>query len=277
MNSSREVKFLIVLLIVFFLVMLFACKEPVEGCLDVDAVNYNVLADDPCEDCCTYPVLEVQFNHQYDTLLFSYDSIYNFAGSDAQFEKVVYYLSDFQLRSSTDSFEVIDTRDLDLLSGGVLSVKDDFVLLSPGRSIRYDLGETRGGAATYDVLSFNVGLTNDVAFTNAGTISDEDHPLAFGIDTLWTDPEGYIFNQITLIPDTTDQDQSRIINIRGNSALLRIELPYEQIVSPGTDITLPIRIDYQKWFSGIDFVGQSDIEIIEIIVNNTAEAFSIDD
>lgn len=276
MNNSREVRFLIAILLFIFLVLLLACKEPVEGCLDVDAVNYDVSADDPCADCCTYPSLELQINHQFDTLFFSYDSTYNFAGFTGQFEKVVFYLSDFRLTNGATSLEVVETIDLEQIDGGAITVKDDFVLLSPGRSIRYDLGEIRGGSGTYEMLEFKVGLIETVATTDAEFV-DEDHPLSFGIDTLWTNPGGYIFNQVRVIPDTFNRENVRTVNLRGAANLVQLMLPFEQIVSRGTEISIPLRVDYNKWFSGIDFVGNSDGEIVESIVNNTPDAFSIDD
>jgi hypothetical protein len=276
MNSSREVKFLIAILLFIFLVLLLACKEPIEGCLDVDAINYNVAADDPCADCCNYPGLELQINYQYDSIAFSYDSIYSFSGFDAQFDKIVFYLSDFQLVNEAQSLEVIEMIDLEEINGGVIMVKDDFVLLSPGRSIRYDIGEIRGGGGTYNLLEFKVGLAAAVTLTDAEA-NPEDHPLSLGIDSLWSFPEGYIYNQVTLVPDTADMNSTRVIDVRGVSNLVQIQLPYELDVSRGMQISIPLRVDFREWFSGIDFVGFTDEAIVEKIVTNTPQAFSIDD
>ena len=263
------------------LLLFAACKEPTEGCLDVEAVNYDVSADDPCpDDCCEYPRLSLSLIHRFqDSLPFSYDSIYSFEGSDrARFEKVIFYLSDFRLVNLTDSLEVVETIELDLLDGGTETFKDDYTLVSRSiPSFEYDVGEIRG-SGTFTVLRFTVGLVGNAENSDAESISNEDHPLALGTDSLWTASDGYIFNQIVVIPDTmVDMMPQRIINIKGQGNLGFVSLSFPQEVDLGFDIAIPIKIDYEKWFSGINFVIDSDEDIAENIVNNTANAFSIDE
>ncbi len=49
-----------VIALVFFLA---GCYEPKEGCLDPQAVNYDVTADEACADCCTWPSLRLSVKH----------------------------------------------------------------------------------------------------------------------------------------------------------------------------------------------------------------------
>ncbi|HMV23421.1 MAG TPA: hypothetical protein PKA71_03780, partial [Saprospiraceae bacterium] len=38
-----------------------ACYQPKEGCLDINATNFDATADEEC--CCQYPVLQLKFKH----------------------------------------------------------------------------------------------------------------------------------------------------------------------------------------------------------------------
>jgi len=276
---SNEVKFIGTILI-GILLLLNACREPTDGCLDVEAINYDVSADDPCpDDCCEYPRISLELIHRYDTLSFSYDSIYTDYGfAQTRFEKVIFYLSDFRLVSLTnDSLEVVETIELDLLDGGTETFKDDYTLVSRSiPSFQYDVGEIRG-RGTFTTLRFTVGIAGNAENSDAESIDDEDHPLALGTDTLWVADQGYIFNQINVIADTLNPISSqRIINIKGQGSLAFVSLPFQQEVDLGSNIIIPIKVDYQEMFSGIDFAAFSDETNAGIIVNNTANAFSID-
>ncbi len=264
-----------------FLVLIFACQEPEEGCLDVEADNYDVSADDPCSDCCTYPSISIDVAHRFDTLLFSFDSIYYFPETSlipTQLEQIIFYLSDFRLVNlSDDSLTVFETIELDLFSGGMETFTDDYVLMSRSiPSFSYEVGEIRG-AGSFNTLRFSVGIAGEAALSDALTQPD-GHPLALGTDSLWNESEGYVFNRIMLIPDTFNTIAPvRTIDIRGEDAITEINLAFSQEVTLGFDVSIPLKIDYKEWLSGIDFVGDTDIEIAEKIVNNTANAFSINE
>lgn len=257
--------------------LIIACQDPIEGCLDVEATNYMVSADDPCTDCCTYPTLSLQVFHSFqDSFNFSYDSAYTFEGNVGQFEQVIFYLSDFRLLGSSDTLLIADTMSFDIVNGSVEVLVDDFTIVSRSiGSITYEVGEIRG-SGQFDSLSFVVGLSETAATVDAEAVI-ADHPLSVGEDTLWTDIDGYSLNRVIIIPDTTDSTTQRQFDIRGASNLQRITLPFSTDLSPGFSILVPIKIDYQKWFSGINFVGETNSDITAEIVSNTTNAFSIND
>ncbi len=276
-NVKYSIAFVLLLLLVNI-----SCKEPIEGCRDIAATNYDVSADEPCEnDCCTYPRLSLSIAHRYmDSLSFSFDSIYVDDGNNmaVQFQQMIFYLSNFRLTMASDSFETIETIDLDIIGGETATFKDDFTLVSRSiSSFSYDIGEIRG-LGTFDTLKFTVGLAGDAAFVDAETV-EEGHPLALNTDTLWTSTEGYVFNRLTVVPDTMNNDPlvSRQFDIRGNENLVEISLAYPIEVNRGIDLSIPLKIDYQIWFSGIDFVNNIDSYIANKIVENTANAFSINE
>ena len=276
LSSDQNLRGLLLIFGILLFLCFTACKDPIEGCTDVEATNYDVSADKSCEDCCTYPQLSLEVAHRYDTLSFSYDSIYNLFGSNqSQFLKVIFYLSDFRLVNATESLETIETIDLNIVNSGVENFKDDFTLVSRSISgINYDVGEIRG-SGTFDTLKFSVGLAGNAALGDAETVSN-GHPLAIGSDTLWTYPDGYICNQIIIVPDTTNPDTIQF-DLKATTHLVEISLPFSKEVNSGFDVIIPLKIDYKEWFLGIDFAGDTADNIVQKIVLNTSNVFSIND
>ncbi|MFT5386456.1 MAG: hypothetical protein ACI8X3_002406 [Saprospiraceae bacterium] len=259
------------------LLLIISCKDRIDGCRDIEATNYDVSADDPCsDDCCTYPSLLLEVSHKYDSLNFSFASTYIIAGDTLRFEQVIFYLSNFRLVNETDSMEVVDTIELDIIGQGTDIFKDDYTLVSRSvSSFSYNVGQIRG-TGEFNTLKFSVGIAGNAAFANAGTVTD-GHPLSINTDTLWTDTAGYVFNRVTVIPDTSNISIVRQIDINGGENLVEVSLAFSQEVILGIDVEIPLKIDYEKWFSGIDFVNDSTDVIITNIVEQTTNAFSINE
>jgi methanobactin biosynthesis MbnP-like protein len=259
-----------------FLLILVSCKERIEGCKDIEATNYNVSADDPCSDCCIYPKMLLEVYHKYDSLNFSFDSTYIIAGDTVRFKQVIFYLSDFRLVNSTDSIETVETIDLDIIGGDIVTFKDDFTLVSRSiSSFSYKVGEIKG-TGEFNTLKFSVGLVGESEFANAEAVID-GHPLSLTSDTLWTYPEGYVFNRVIVIPDTSNILEVRQIDIKGEVNLVEVSLPFSIDLELGFDATIPLRIDYKKWFSDIDFKAGAIEDIRSKIVNQTPNVFSINE
>ena len=62
--KSKKLNFFVAAALAF---TLFSCAEKQEGCLDVYATNFEFEADKVCEDCCTYPVFELEVSHYWDS------------------------------------------------------------------------------------------------------------------------------------------------------------------------------------------------------------------
>ena len=262
--------------LVVFLLILVSCKERIEGCKDIEATNYNVSADDSCSDCCTYPKMFLEVFHKYDSLNFSFDSTYMIAGDTIRFKQVIFYLSDFRLVNGTDSIETVETIDLDIIGDDVVTFKDDFTLVSRSvSSFSYNVGEIKG-TGEFNTLKFSVGLVGKSEFANAEAVID-GHPLSLTSDTLWTYPEGYVFNRVIVIPDTSKLMEVRQIDLKGDGDLVELELAFSIDLNLGFDAKIPLRIDYKKWFSDIDFKAGDIEDIRSKIVDQTPNAFSINE
>ena len=57
---------------VFTFIQFNSCYSPVDGCLDPEATNYSIDADNPCDDCCNLPILNVSvFHERYGYYIFT--------------------------------------------------------------------------------------------------------------------------------------------------------------------------------------------------------------
>ena len=261
----------------FCLLSIIACKEKTDGCLDVEATNFDVSADEPCpDDCCEYPMLSLEIAHRIDTLIFAYGTAYDLGEQTGRILKIKFYLSDVRLTNDAETLEVLERIDLTPFIGDVINRKDDFALISrDNAAFTYTLGETRQ-QGTFDTLRFSVGVDEQVNLTDPTTLT-EGHPLGIQSDSLWSPERAYIFNKIIMVPDTMAPMDTIEYNITGDPNLVEISIPYEKTVRLGVDVTIPLKIDYQKWFTGIDFVADSPELVMEKIVTNLANSFSINE
>lgn len=268
---------------IFLLVMTSSCKEPVEGCQDVDATNYSVSADETCADevsvCCEYPDLTIEVAHRIqDSIALSFDSTYMLGTRLGKLNGIRFYFSDFSFFSanSGEKIEVEETLDLNT-SDGTKTFKDDFALINrQDVSFNYILGTIRG-VGSFDSIRFFVGLNNGANAVLPDEAPDE-HPLARQSSSMYDDAEAsYISNQIKIIPDTSNIADTLSYSFLATELLTEVVLPYDKMIDRGFDVTVPLKIDYQKWFTGIDFVTLTEAEIRIAIVSNIAKAFSINE
>ncbi len=267
----------------FILLLLLAgCYEPKEGCLDFEATNYDVEADDPCPDCCTYPTLSVQFQH-YVSLSTSPDT--SFAMKYATrypspmdtnhlfyIDRGRFFISDFKLvRSNGEEVTISDSIWLPLLGGDSVYVQNNFSKHDRDIFQAANLGELRTGG-DFTGVNFTLGLSPIVRQVWVDTLKTtalavENDTLSYNA-TVGIMPVHLIIRRDTL-PDTTPLDlvftQER-----------QISLPFEQtvLVEKGFKIKVTLRLDYMVLFKDIDFQNDSDADIWTKIDSQLPNAFS---
>jgi len=142
---------------------LMACYTRKEACLDTIASNFDVSADDNCDDCCKYPQLILNIRHMAGDSTFSTQNIYtNDLNQSYQLSDIRFYLSAFKIFKSNESniYQVIET----------ISNADKSVTISDDIKICRiaDNTITIGSVKTFgttDSISFNVGLNSDISNT----------------------------------------------------------------------------------------------------------------
>lgn len=254
-----------------------ACKDKTEGCKDFLAENWDASADTSCEDCCSYPSLNLTFSHVYGDTTFRYGTAYQ--DSALNFYKITsirYYLSDFRLTAGTENYRVTDSLETTIFLNGEAesaTIHDDAVFAAVGSST-ISIGEFPTRDLYLDSLSFSVGLSQTLNSVNPGSVPNS-HPLAPKPDSMyWDESRGYIFQRLEIIPDFSIQD-TITLEIGGDDLLRTVNLAYGKTTSTGFDQEIPITVDYRCWFTGINFAMDTEAEMKEKIVNNIANCFSI--
>ncbi|MEQ8703726.1 MAG: hypothetical protein RIC19_07390 [Phaeodactylibacter sp.] len=273
-----------------FLVLVIAlwsgCYEPQDGCLDLEAVNYNFEADNNAPEECQYPELRIQFTHQYSTA----DTLYNFrlrdsvyldaAGNPFTVNAFTFFISDFELQRTDGTYLNIE-EELDLYlfntNGDIIlqSVPDNFGLVTAGNSNVIGLGTLRE-AADLQSLRFFVGVNGQANVSIADSIPAA-HPLGLTDSLLYFNQDsGYVYQFIELFRDTTAADTiPEQLRVGTFANLQQVALPVVGEKIPGFNLKVVIQIDYRKWLEGINVVTDSKAELQQKIVGNTAEAFSL--
>ena len=255
------------------------CKEKVEGCADIEATNFAFDLDLPCpDDCCIYPTMtfEVDFRIGPQNLVYGNPYIMP-SGKVIKIMKTKLYISDISLTNDAESIKVTDLIELDVngASSNPTTFTDDFTLVSRDfASFSYEFGSIRG-SGTFDSLRFSVGL-DPLANKVEPASAPEDHPLSVQTDSMWSLENAYVFNKLIMIPDTIPPRDTLTFNVNENLNRVDIVLPYQVDLAVGTNLVVPLKIDYFQWFEGIDFEDDPKTVIVEI-VNNTAKAFSINE
>jgi len=265
--------------------LISACFQPETACLDIEATNFDIAADEDCGDddsvngCpCTYPDFSFgSINYLVDKSTYSDDGIYLVDSQYIQIANIQFYLSDFRVRRITGEWiSVEDTIGLTVLTANGLKdtiLTDDFILLNNQRSI--ELGSIKQSGA-FDSLRFVVGINELANTVDPDSVSVSNHPLAESEMHLGNTNDGYIFNQLVIQRDTMMDTSPITLNISGNGQLVTIQKLISAKSTIGRDFSLgTLTINHAKWFDGIKFVTDTDAVMIEKIVANTPNVFSI--
>lgn len=268
------------LAILSFSILQSSCNDDEEGCLDIQGTNFDVTTDIACNSCCTYPTLSFRTNHVYDSISnnFVINSTYLDAiDSPYLVSAIQYYISDIQLvRADGSEVGVTDILDLTFFDNTTTSIEDNFSLIkkSIGSYTPADVG-TINTNGSFAKVRFNVGVNSSANHAVIGSMPD-GHALSTQSESMHVDiTEGYIFNKIQIVKDTTTNELTTY-EISGDNNLVNVELDYPISLESGFDLGLIVYLDYKKLFDGIDFQNDDENTIQTKIVTNTATAFSIE-
>lgn len=237
----------------------YSCVEPIVGCLDPESVNYQLDADEACEDeCCVFPEIDVSIFHQYqDTALFLGDTLTNTLDQDYSIIDFVYFLSDWQFKDSDGQWHTI-LDSISLNSGLNTLLEKDDVLRVSRNNFTYNIGTTIFDGSIEEI-QFRFGISenfNTLDFTNP--ISN--HPLTSDPDSLRTD-DGYVMLRIQIAQGENLSD-TIIYDVSDNTQLSPILFQIEAESLRGNDKNVVIQALYNRWFDAIDF-GSMDQDAIE--------------
>ncbi len=277
-SSSDRFVFLRNASLFFLLVLTISnCKEKEEGCLDIEATNFAFSADIPCPDaCCEYPQLTFEISFRWDSLSLVYGKKYNITFDTViKVTKTKFYISDISFTNGAESLKIRDLIELDVngSSTNPTTFVDDFTLVSRDfTSFSYPIGEIRG-AGSFDTIRFSIGLDNIANKIEPNSAPDR-HPLSIQADSMWSVENAYVFNKLYVTTEAIPMVKRLEFEVTADNYKVEIALPFNVNLAIGTNLTVPIKVDYFKWFEGINFVGDST-EVVDDFVRNTSNAFSI--
>ena len=268
-----------------FVVLSSGCYEESEGCLDLEATNFDVDADNACPDCCRYPQLSLRMVNRPlatdTTAVFNLNAVYQLPHDTnmlLKVKKVWFYLSDIQLiKAGGELVDVLDTIQIDYIQnpGDTLTktIQDNFAYLLRNVVSDRNIGEIRT-EGSFEGIQFRVGLKDESREYVPSSLPN-GHPLNIQSDSLnWTEDEGYAYQYWEFFRDTSDID----------STVIRITAPYSDFIQlyegfeirRGYDIRISLRIDYLELWRDIDPKNMSVEEIRDLLVSNLRNAFSLD-
>jgi hypothetical protein len=269
-------------IILLALALTFAsCFEPQEGCLDIEATNFDASADKDC--CCEYPQLIIEALHRYgvDSIQYRPDSLYvNDADQVFRIKNVAFYFSGIELFQGGALLTVSDTAQLqtfDAATGDTVKTPftDDFLLIRR-TPVDNSVGDFRP-AGTFEKVRLRLGLNAD-AQRVIPRLAPSGSPLRIQGDSLWHGPDkGFVFFQAVVVRDSMQATVPDTISLLGT------DLPdffIEQTglfehASGGFDFRLRLRIDYKKMFEGIDWTTGDITAWKSRIVANLPDVFSV--
>ena len=260
--------------------LLTACYEKQEGCLDIRAVNFDVAADLPCSDCCTYPRLSLKPEHRLvfpDSVLpFRYDSLYATPSHpDVGFRvhRLRYYLSGIRLLGAGQAGRVVDSITLYLPQGGgdTLAVRAaaDFVLADRDFLQAVQLG-TWEGQGQFDRLEFIIGIDFNLRQADPDRMPP-GHPLSAPADGVnWEEGTGYISNFLAYTLASQPEDTIRVPVSVAAPVSVSIDPPLD--IPPGYNLRLNLFFNYLAWWDGLDLSTATPAQVEQHYLNHAADA-----
>lgn len=272
--------------------LLPACYEPKEGCLDAQATNFDLEADEACADCCEYPTFQLALQHRIVLIgqaerRFSTDSVYyDGTGQPFRFQNIRFYLSNLHLvRADGSEAPVSNNIELDLYDPAgaprKATVEDNFLLANPAFEQTYTIGPFRQSGNNFVKVRFAIGIEGIANEAIPDSLPD-DYPLGRieeALDLHFNPDSGYVFSHIEVLRDTTAADTIPVVLRTGTTPYLRVvelSLPSGGFTpSDGFNTRLTLRVNYVEWFQSLNIRQDTPAQMIEKIVENLANSFSV--
>ncbi len=277
----------------FFLVIagilllgLSACYEPKQGCLDILATNYDVSADDPCPDCCTFPTWTVAFQHvvilpsEPDTFFsFRYNTPYPSPFDTLHYfsvERCHYFLSNFRLVNAQGEMQGIsDSIAFEAPKGTPVRVENNFAKIDRDIFQPSVLGKFLA-QGLFHQLRFTLGLNEPLLQTDPESVP-KTHPLSIAGDSLIYEAEtGYIPYTLIFKTDTLPESQPLVFRFF-EPREIALDLPQPFELERGFNVKLTLKINYLAWFEGIDLQNDSYQTIQQKLEDNLTKAFTVNE
>ncbi len=244
------------LLLALLPLLLFSCYEDNIACLDPDATNYDILADQACpDDCCTFPTFSLDVDRFWADSAFSTEDVYpDGAGNQIRVLNFRVYLTELELVAQSALLPT-PTNEIEVgVVTGTDTVLTDFnanlvLLETTSTSTTKSVGTLRLGTAALTQMQGRVGTADDfpaIVPSSAPAAS----PLATQVGLLnFNDGAGYLTASAEYLLVATN-DTVRVDLYNSEPFLLDFFGSIEP--QRGQNLTLELAANYREVFGTID-------------------------
>lgn len=251
-----------------------SCYKKVDGCTDPNAMDYEVDADEMCEDeCCDYPDLSLNIKLISDSTKIDTNTLLtDDFGNEFIIKFCRIYFSDFKFYD---------------INGGENPLKNNFIYYEnenneiKTREINFSMIKYRPEAENYKIgeildreiynrMDFNFGINPEInhSLVDKLTISS---PLYPGKDSLHiSSSEGFYFLKMSI--NKPDGDNIRSIEIKGDENFKPISIIDSYDFTSRENHILYFNIDQKTLFNTIDVISDDDNSFKEKILHNLASS-----
>ena len=247
-----------------------SCYESVEGCLDPEATNYEVDADNSCDDCCTLPTFSILMSYLVDGQSYTDGDTFRVSSQGLMIEDFHFFISGIQLfdpEGNEITYEDEFTFYDDLGNGE--QVTEDFKFFASNQ-FRATLEGMRF-SGFMDQIQFKIGLEENINTYDKDSL-DANTELNKVPDEFYLGSNlGYEFYSFQ-IRDTLDNYME--LRVSNDFPLPAVEVILDdENIRRGFSDQVNLFVDFGSLFDGVDLSAMDEEQVLEIVKNNFPFAF----
>jgi hypothetical protein len=240
------------------IMLMSACNTRIEGCLDVNAENFDLNGERPCKDCCTYPSMQLSLTQKWnDDNFANTDTLIDSQSHAYKITDLKYFMTTWSWKDVEGNQFTVDTVEADC-NGTPFRYTPDILVIDT-RQFLYTLGTIRV-APHITSISATLGLTVDYSCLEEG---DVNTPASVTDQSpLWNSQSGKLETiRLILQKDIAVEayDTLYMDYTLGNT------IDYDLEMEKGFDTPLTLTVNYAQWFRD---ASVSDLSSFETSLRN---------
>ncbi len=241
------------------------CYEPIEDCLDLRANNYSLIADNACDDCCTFPDIELSFIPMWGDTTLRTDTIYtNDIGDSFSILSSEFLVSNIQLFNDEGRLGSTDSVTVEC-GDGVFYDSFSSVTLSRRNGVSRKVPLVFG----FDDVQFDLGVNDCLAETDTVLLLEVLESAETFLDSRQSNQQFISAQmQLEISPDTLEL---QFINTEWSEQL---NFEGEFNIREGFDLSIEILVDYRVLMQSVS-LDQSQESVKNAIRQNLINAFAL--
>lgn len=233
------------LLLSFFAFISFinSCVQPTDGCLDPFSSNYDLSADEACDDdCCTYPNFTLSTQYLYGDEIMDSSLYYNIQ-ADSYFKLRYFYMvfSEFNLFGDAGNYNVLSKTEGKNISDDLVGLLFRNASNTPGTIIIED---------SIRSLDFKIGIPQDL--DDPSNVDLDYSVLEFLQDSSFLDSVANRFYKLVVRLEV-DSVSNEVIEIGLDDLDLRFTSNVAAGTTRGNSLNIQLIVDFERLFNAIDF------------------------